>query len=253
MWIAKNVLCALLFFAAVALVAHLLLGVFTRHGQVIEVPDMTNLSVEEAGELADAAGIRVVVSDSTYVRRMAKGAVFKQNPAAGAYVKKGRRVMLTINTVVPKKVSMPNLIGVSMRQAKAELSSRGLALGTLTYVEDIATNNVLKQTYRGRNIAPESSVESGSSIDLTVGLSEDERSTHVPSLVGLKYVRAVDVVHDNSLNVGTLVFDSSVKDYSDSLDAVVYRQGPAASSEPILMGSEVSLYLTVDPERIPKK
>ena len=53
-----------------------------------------------------------------------------------------------------KKVSMPNLVGYSMRQAKAELNSRGLSLGKLIYVSDIATNNVLKQIYRNREIRP---------------------------------------------------------------------------------------------------
>ena len=53
------------------------------------------------------------------------------------------------------------------------------------------------------------------------------------------------------LDEGKLVFDASVKNWQDSLNAVVYRQGPAASQAPTVMGSEVSLYLTVDPERIP--
>ena len=38
---------------------------------------------------------------------------------------------------------MPNLVGLSMRQAIAELQSRGLVLGKLVYVEDLATTNVL--------------------------------------------------------------------------------------------------------------
>ena len=79
--------------------------------------------------------------------------------------------MLTINATVPKKVTMPNLVGYSMRQAKAELSSRGLNLGKLIYVDDIATNNVLKQQQRGKDVRPGSSVESGSDIDLVVGLN----------------------------------------------------------------------------------
>jgi len=62
-------------------------------------------------------------------------------------------------------------------------------------------------------------------------------------------MRAVDVIHDNSLNVKKLVFDASVKNYSDSLDAVVVRQGPEASMAPILMGSDVTLYLSVDPAK----
>ena len=243
-WILRNLAGAALFFVALAVVANILLGIFTHHGKVITVPDMVGLSVREADRLADSTGVRIDVVDSIYVRGMAKGSVYKQNPAAGADVKKGRRIMLTINATVPKKVTM--------RQAKAELSSRGLNLGKLIYVDDIATNNVLKQQQNGRDVRPGSSVESGSEIDLVVGLNGMDNRTYIPNVRGMKYVRAVDVIHENSLNISSLIFDESVRNYNDSINSVVYRQSPGASSAPSLMGSSVSLYLTVDPERIPK-
>ncbi len=250
-WIIKNLLGAVLFFVALAVVANILLGVFTHHNRVIAVPDMTGLSLDEAQQLADTSNVRIDVVDSIYVRGMAKGAVYKQNPVAGAEVKTGRRILLTINAVIPKKVTMPNLVGYSLRQAKAELSTRGLMLGKLNYVNDIATNNVLEQKLRGRNIAPGSSVESGSTIDLVLGLDGLDNRTYIPKVLGMKYSRAVDVIHENSLNVGRQVFDESVKDWRDSLNSVVYRQSPPASQAPTLMGSDVSIYLTVNPERMP--
>ena len=251
-WLLKNILGAAAFFVALAIVANVLLGIFTHHGKVLEVPDMVGMSVRQADRVADSAGVRVEVVDSIYVRGMAKGAVYKQSPAAGASVKRGRRILLTINAVVPKKVTMPNLVGYSMRQAKAELSSRGLNLGKIIYVSDIATNNVLKQQLRGRDIQAGRSVESGSNIDLVVGLNDSDNRTYVPKVIGMKYIRAVDVVHENSLNISRLVFDESVRNYNDSTNAVVYRQSPGASQAPTPMGSDVTLYLTVNPERIPK-
>ena len=178
---------------------------------------------------------------------MGRGMVYSQNPKAGSSVKKGRRILLTINSVNPKKVQMPNLVGYSMRQAKAELLSRGLGLGKLMYVSDMATNNVLRQMYRGREIEPGTMIESGSDINLIVGLNPDDNQTYIPDVVGMKYMRAVDAIHDNSLNIKALRFDKTVKSYADSLDATVYRQGPSASSEPILIGSEITLYLSTDP------
>ena len=46
--------------------------------------------------------------------------------------------------------------------------------------------------------------------------------------------------------------DNTVKDYEDSLNAMVYRQTPEPSdSIHVNMGSEVVLYLTLDENRIP--
>jgi Uncharacterized protein conserved in bacteria len=245
-WIVRNILLAVLFFAVLITAASLFLNALTNHGQSIEVPDFTSMSVNEARHDASRHNLRVEVTDSIFVRKMARGAVYSQNPKPGSLVKKGRRVLLTINAVNAKKVSMPNLVGYSMRQAKAELNSRGLALGKLTYVDDIATNNVLRQVYRNRQIKPGRQIETGSEIDLVVGLNSSDNKTYIPNVKGMKYLRAVDAVHDNSLNIRKVVFDANVRNYSDSLNAVVYKQSPVPSNAPTLMGSDVSLYLSLD-------
>lgn len=246
-WIFKNLILAAVLVIALAFGAGLLLKIMTNHGQEITVPDLGNMSVSEAVYTAGLQNLRVEVTDSVYIRRMGRGMVYSQNPKAGSSVKKGRRILLTINSVSPKKVQMPNLVGYSMRQAKAEINSRGLNLGKLMYVEDIATNNVLRQMFRNREIQPGTMIESGSEITLVVGLNPEDNQTYIPDVVGMKYMRAVDAVHDNSLNIRSLKFDKTVKNYADSLDATVYRQGPEPSGEPTLIGSDVTLYLSLDP------
>ena len=245
-WIVKNLLWAVAFFAALLIVATIALNMVTHHGQTIEVPDLTSMSVEEASREASRHHLRTEVTDSIYVRKMEKGAVYSQNPKAGSLVKKGRRVTLTINATRAKKVTMPNLVGFSMRQAKAELNSRGLALGKLVYVNDIATNNVLRQIYHNREIRPGTQLDAGSEIDLQVGLNPSDNLTYVPNVKGMKYLRAVDAIHESSLNLGQVVFDKTVKNYSDSLAASVFKQTPAGSSAPILKGSDVTIYLSLD-------
>lgn len=250
-WIVVNLLGALAVVVVLIAAAVVLLNVFTKHNKELVVPDFSNMTLSEARSLASASDMRVEVTDSVFVKRMRKGTVYRQNPAAGDKVKSGRRISLTINAVNAKKVTMPNLIGYSMRQAKAELLSRGLVLGNLIYEPDIATNNVLKQYFDGYEIEPGVQIESESVIDIAVGLNENDCTTYVPDLLGLKHLGAVDAVHDNSLNVGRLRFDNTVKDYEDSLNAVVYRQEPDISADPVAMGSEIVIYLTTNASKVP--
>ena len=63
-WVLKNLAGAVVFFVALALAANVLLGIFTHHGKVIEVPDLVGLSVREADHIADSAGVRIDVVDS---------------------------------------------------------------------------------------------------------------------------------------------------------------------------------------------
>lgn len=252
-WIVKNILLAILIAAILIGGVYVMLNVVTRHNKEIIVPDFTNMTVSEARRIAGQNEMKIEVTDSVYIKRMERGAVYRHTPEAGSHVKKGRRIMLTINAVNPKNVTMPNLIGYSMRQAKAELLSRGLSLGKLIYVNDIATNNVLSQLYKSSEIDPGKKIESESVIDLVLGLNSMDNTTYVPHIVGTRYLNAVDAVHDHSLNIDRLYFDNTVKDYSDSLDAVVYRQSPEISEEAIRMGSPVTLYLTKDRNKVPVK
>lgn len=252
-WITKNILAAIALVAALIIGAVFILKAVTLHNKELTVPDFTGLSLVETEKLAAAHGMRTEVTDSVYVRRMERGTVYRHKPDAGSKVKKGRRILLTINAINPKSATMPNLIGYSMRQANAELSSRGLNIGRLIYTKDIATNNVLKQLYRNREIEPGEMIESGSAIDLVLGLNPSDDRTYIPYLPGTRYMGAVNAVHESSLNISRLEFDETVKDYSDSLNAVVYMQSPDTSSVSLPMGSGMTLYLTTDLNKLPKE
>lgn len=251
-WIVRNLLIAFAVVVALIAGAMIFLNVATQHNKELSVPDLANMSVEEAQMVAERAGMRIDVTDSAFVKRMKRGAVYRQNPAPGSKVKKGRRIALTINAVNPRQITMPDLIGYSTRQAKAELLSRGLVLGKLIYVQDMATNNVLRQLHNNLEIEPGSMVESEAVIDLVVGLNSRDNVTFVPYLAGLRNLSAVEAVHDHSLNLGRMRFDETVQNYEDSLNAVVYRQTPEASdSISVKMGASVDLYLTLDQTRVP--
>lgn len=241
---------------AVVLIAGMLvlLNVVTRHNQEYNVPDLSNMSVSEAQYVAALSGMKVKVIDSTFVKRMRRGVVFRQHPAPGSMVKEGRCISLTINAVNAKQVTMPDLVGSSLRQARSDLKSRGLILGKLLYVQDMATNNVLRQLHGNREIEPGVHVESESVIDLVVGLNSIDNTTYVPDVTGLRQISAIDAVQGHSLNIAGLVFDGTVKDYEDSLNAMVYMQVPEPSdSMKVGMGDEVLLYLTLDQGKIPVK
>lgn len=248
--IIRNLIGAVIFVVLLATVLYIILGLATRHNKELEVPDLAGLSVAAAAGIAHSASMRVEVIDSVYVRNLERGAVYSQNPKAGAKVKKNRRILLTINATIPKQVQMPNVINLSLRQAKAEIIGAGLKVGRLTYVSDMATNNVLKQIYNGRDVRSGKMLESESEIDLVLGLNEEDNQTYIPNLIGYTLNVAKSNLLDNSLNVGRCLYDSSVQSGQDSLNATIYKQVPEASaSSLVIMGTYVDLYFTADPEK----
>ncbi len=250
---AKNGLMILGILIAGYFAVSIFLKTITRHSHVYILPDFSGMTIQQAQDVALKGHFRLEVSDSVYIRGMQRGVICRQNPHAGSKVKKNRRILLSINSVLPRQVTVPDVVNYSLRQAKTELIASGLQLGKLIYVEDIATNNVLSQQYKGKDIEPGTLLESDSKIDLVLGLNfASNDSTYVPNVIGYKYNIAKDIIFDNSLNINKMLFDETVSTYTDSLEAFVYGQYPAASdSTSVAMGSEVTLYLSLDETKIP--
>ena len=254
-WFTKHLYMAI---AAVAIVVYALfsmLDIITRHNKELEVPSFGGMTIEQAQAVADANHMRLEITDSVYIVKMAPGAIYKQNPVAGSKVKKNRRILLTINANTPKMVKMPSLVGHSLRQAQSELSSSQLKVGRLIYERDLATNNVLEQLYKGKPIEPGVELECESVIDIRLGLNEADSVAIVPDLSGKPYSIIKDYLIDNSLNLGKVYFDNTVQTLQDSLAAFAYKQEVAieeGKSSPSY-GAAVSVYFTLDKSLIPIK
>ncbi len=231
----------------IILLTFLSLRVYTHHGQAISVPDFRGLEIEEARELADDYDLRLEIIDSVFYNTRPKGSVIDQSPSVNFKVKKDRRIFITTNAFAPEKVKMPNVVGVSHRQAKAMLQNRGLEIGKLIHVPDIAINNVLKQQFEGKQIEPGTSIPKGSKIDLVLGKGLSDQRIALPNLEEYTLAEARDRLLRAALNLGATIYDESIENFQDSLNAKVWRQYPTyRKNRSIRLGSSVDIWLSVD-------
>lgn len=250
-WFSRELYMTAGIFIVALILIIIFLNIITRHNSEMEVPDFSGMTVEQAKEIADDAKLKLEVTDSVFLPNMARGSIFRQNPQVGSLVKKNRRILLTINSLQPKQVSMPSVTGFSLRQAKAELVAKQLHVGRLIYVSDMATNNVLSQKYKGSYISPGTMIETDSEIDLELGISSDGERTFIPDVRGLPVTTARDILIDNSLNIGRIIYDESVKNYSDSISGFVILQTPVPSgNSTYALGSAVALTVSVDKSKL---
>ncbi len=250
----QTVLYPLGFIIGSALLFFIFLFIFTRHGQSYPVPSFSGLKHNEVVKLAKKYKLRAEIADSVYILTRKPGTVVDQIPIAGTKVKQNRRVLLTINARNPKKVEMPNIVGVTLRQAKGILDQQGLIVGNLVFVPDIAVNNILEQKFRGKPLEPSTMIPKGSRIDLVLGRGMQNEKGGLPLLIGLNQSESRSRLIDASLNLGQVRYDETIKDYKDTLNAVVYSQYPAYSEESnsISFGARVDIWLTLNESRVPK-
>lgn len=229
----------------------LLLKIYTHHGQALSVPVFEGLTLAEAQKMATDKNLRLQVTDSVYIQGKPGGTIVAQNPSADSKVKSRRIIFITMNAVNPEKTEVPDVIGFSLRQAQDNIENRGLKVGNINYVPDIAVNYVLKQLYRGREIAPKTKINKGSSIDLVVGRGVSDEKGTLPNLVGLSLDDARQTMSGFFLNLGAVVYDNSVETYDDSVQAVIWKQIPEyRSGSTINLGSPIDVFLTVDRSKL---
>ncbi|MBP3510422.1 MAG: PASTA domain-containing protein [Prevotella sp.] len=111
------------------------LEVYTHHGESIPVPDLNGMDYEKAYALLERNGLRVVVSDSGYNKRLPANCVLAQNPCSGLKVKTGHVIYVTVNSSSSPTLVIPDLIdNSSAREAKAKLTAMGFRLLEPQYV-----------------------------------------------------------------------------------------------------------------------
>ncbi len=236
----RHTLIALVLTIVLLWVSLRLLNAYTRHGSHIAVPDFKGVRMDELDDFASDHDVEFIINDSLYDYSMTKGTVAMQDPLPGTKVKKNRKIYLTVVALKPEKVSMPNLVDLTLRQATSMLETYGLRTGSLTYVPDIAHNAVLRQKYDGKDISAGTQIEKGSSIDLVLGKDQENTSTGVPDLYGKKRGEASELLQAASLNVGNEVFLDGNDEH-----ARVYKQQPGAKSS-IQFGGSVDLWYRSD-------
>ena len=225
---------------------------YTHHGEALPVPDVMGLTLDEAGKILKEQKMRWQLSDSVYVTLVKPGAVVSQNPEPGSKVKENRNIFLTMNALAPEKVKMPDVVGVSLRQAKTALESQGLYIGTMTYLPDIAKDYVLKQLYRGQEIRRGTEIVKGSEIELVLGRGLSDERAPVPDLLGNSFPEAKETTIKYSLNLSVPIYDNTVITSADTVDAFIYRQRPAAGDDAMLqLGSYIDVWMTVDESKKP--
>lgn len=128
------------------------LGVYTHHGEAIEVPDLRQKSFKDAQHILRGLGLDVMVSDTGYVKTLSPDCILEQTPEPGARVKSGRMVTVIVNAAHSPMITLPDIIdNSSLREAMAKLSAMGFKVGKPEYIPG-ERDWVYGVTVRGRQV-----------------------------------------------------------------------------------------------------
>lgn len=142
----------------------------TNHGEFVEVPDFSKLSVMEMRQKVESAGLRYEVVDSAnFNPDYPRFSIIEQNPSAGTKVKNNRKIYFTVNPSGYKKVTVPKIIQVTKRNASSMLKAVGLDVQRVTYIDQLGKDMVYYIKHKGKDIKPGDKLPKTSKIELVCG------------------------------------------------------------------------------------
>ncbi len=208
------------------------------HSQaVVTMPNIVGVKMDDAQRTLIAQGFEIEKVDTHADERITAGSIIYQNPYAGAEVKKGRKVFLTVSSG-RELMQMPQLAGIGLREAKIRAQMAGLAIGDINY-ENNAT--VPEETVVSQSVAPGARVGINTKIVLTVSSGPARALVVTPSFVGRTLFEAQGILQNVKLVFGQISYrkDRAV------LPSTVLEQHPAAGDS-VQEGTPVNLVVAGD-------
>ncbi|MEM6894333.1 MAG: PASTA domain-containing protein [Bacteroidota bacterium] len=142
----------------------------TNHGEFVEVPDFSKMSVMEMRKKVEDSGLRYQILDSSnYNPDYPRFSILEQNPTAGKKVKTNRKIYFTVNPSGYKKVTVPDIIQVTQRNAASMLRAVGLDVQRVSYIDELGKDMVYRMKFKGKHIKPGDKLPKTSKIELVCG------------------------------------------------------------------------------------
>ena len=133
----------------------------------ITMPDITGMTLDQARTRLKSLGLVIGKITTASDDSKEDGVILMQSPPGDSKVTKGATVDVTVNRVKSKNVELPNLVGMTVKDAKDALTSLGLNVGAISGAGDDTA------------VITQQSPEAGSSLDAntSVALTAEAKKT----------------------------------------------------------------------------
>jgi eukaryotic-like serine/threonine-protein kinase len=173
---------------------------FVHHGVEFQMPNIIGIPVMVAQKKIEAKGLQLTVAAEEFDPIHIKGAIISQIPESGSKVKRGMTVRVTISKGAASS-TVPNLKGISLREAKILIENAGLQMGEIVWFADEGfPDGVVIES----NPPAGAVTKFNSEIQLVVNQLETQPMVNVPSFVGLDLAEAKKKAEESNVLIGQI-------------------------------------------------
>jgi serine/threonine-protein kinase len=185
---------------AVALVSAITTIRLTIHGHQTEAPNLVGTTLESAQRVTGGMGLELKVEDKLYSAQFPANQVVSQVPPRGARMKVGQHIHVLIS-LGPPRVSVPDLVGNSVRTAQITAVQRGLTVGDVAAVH--WAGSTADQVLAQDPTAAQSDVHSPA-VNILVSLGDPPSAYMCPSFIGRTLSDVSKILEQSNLKIGQI-------------------------------------------------
>jgi len=206
-----------------------------RHGQEVEVPDITEKSLEEATAILRTRGLILSLERWERTEELPAGQVISQMPEPFSRVKRGRHVYVVVSKG-GKLYEVPDVCGLSEREAKLLLEQKGLKVGE---IRKQPSDQSQKGTVICQVPPPDTTVGSDVLVNLVVGTGPEKQEILMPNLVGKGFEEALVILEEMNLKPGEIGYRPDTEYLPDTVLEQSVKPG-----EPVQRGERIDLVVS---------
>lgn len=143
-------------------------------GREVEVPDLSNMTIDQAEESLKEVGLSLGKTNSEYSDTVEKDKIIDQSPKADEKVQSGSEIDISVSLGKKepevKNVSVPNLVGQTEENAISIADSSGISVRNINYEY---SDTIEKGVVISQSISANTEVAENSKIDLVVSNGKD--------------------------------------------------------------------------------
>ena len=193
----------------------------------VEVPDLVNMTENEAREKLGASSLILEVTERVHNKEIPEGSIISQNPKPNEKNKITNPVKVVVSKG-PRKVVIPNLVGESYDKVKLILEREGLIEGKFEQEYSEYPNGfVIRQS-----ITAGISVDEGTSIDYVISIGPEKFVMPTYVGAGIEDVKTDLIVKD--LILGNITYESSNQYPSDTVLDQSIKPGTEVSRKSVV-------------------
>ena len=211
-----------LFVAGVAIFNFVIMPLYIKQRGTVIVPDLTRVSEAQAEKRLNELGLNFRVLRSNHHAEIPAGAVVSQDPKANESIKQGRTVEVVLSDGA-RMERVPDLRGMSLRQARNKLEGDHLTLGRVARV--FTTASVRERVLTSTPDAGTELIE-GSVVDIVVAVGGKAREFVMPELTGQDLLFIREKLRNQGFRIGGVRYEKRDGIYPNT----VIGQEPTAGS-----------------------